>query len=108
MKVNLEWANLRWANLEGANFEGVDLEGANFKEVHYLTFEQLSKAKTLQGAELDEELFLQLKKDHILFKETSERTDSNKLYNLAHYFRLLSDDLCIVFFVGKSLYLCRC
>ena len=62
MKVNLEWANLRWANLRWANLRWANLEGANFsEEVHYLTFEQLSKAKTLQGAELDKELFLQLK-----------------------------------------------
>ena len=67
-------ANLIKANLEGANFHGVDITGANLKEAnlreaHYLTFDQLSKVKTLHDAELDEKLLNSLRKEHVrLFK----------------------------------------
>jgi uncharacterized protein YjbI with pentapeptide repeats len=69
MKVNLGWADFRWANLEGANLEGANLEGAKFRDAHYLTFDQLSKVKTLHDAKLNAELLNSLSKEHAhLFK----------------------------------------
>jgi uncharacterized protein YjbI with pentapeptide repeats len=69
MKVNLEGSNFRWANLEGAK-----LEGTKFREAHYLTFEQLSKVKTLHDAKLDEELLIKLKeKFPFLFKSLEQQ-----------------------------------
>ena len=74
MKVNLEGSNFRWANLEGANFEGAKLEGTKFREAHYLTFEQLSKVKTLHDVKLDEELLIKLKeKFPFLFKSLEQQ-----------------------------------
>lgn len=62
----LNWADLKGANFEGANFGGANLEGADFyganlKETECLTVKQLSKAKTLHAAKLDEELEEELK-----------------------------------------------
>ena len=72
--ANLIGANLQGANLEGANFEGANLEGAKFREAHYLTFEQLSKVKTLHDAKLDEELLIKLKeKFPFLFKSLEQQ-----------------------------------
>ncbi|WP_232316114.1 pentapeptide repeat-containing protein [Methanosarcina vacuolata] len=64
--VNLSGANLERTYLGGAYFEGTNLEGASLKnanleyaklkEAKKLTVDQLSKAKTLYKAELDEGL----------------------------------------------------
>jgi uncharacterized protein YjbI with pentapeptide repeats len=89
--TNLEWADLTGAHLEGAdlteahvkgtNFTGADLEGANFTKVdlredddflelenlvpnHNLTIDQLSRVKTLYGAQLDKELKKTLNEKH--------------------------------------------
>jgi uncharacterized protein YjbI with pentapeptide repeats len=48
--------NLEGANLEGASFEGASLEGTHLKGAKNITVDQLSKAKTLYNAKLDEEL----------------------------------------------------
>jgi uncharacterized protein YjbI with pentapeptide repeats len=75
-RTNLKNASLARSNLEGAylgdaHFEGTNLEGTNFEDVNLeyaelkgaknLTFEQLSQAKTLYHAELDEELEYKLR-----------------------------------------------
>jgi len=68
--ANLSWANLSWAYLEGANLEGANLKEANLKEAKNLTIDQLSKAKTLYNAKLNEKLLIPLKeKDPALFEE---------------------------------------
>jgi uncharacterized protein YjbI with pentapeptide repeats len=58
-KANLERTDLRMANLEGANLEKANLEGANLEEANLmrakeLTFNQLSKVKTLYHAKLED------------------------------------------------------
>jgi uncharacterized protein YjbI with pentapeptide repeats len=63
-------AYLNGAYLEGANFEGANLEGANLEVAQHLSFDQLSKVKTLYKAKLDEELKILLQeKYHALFEE---------------------------------------
>lgn len=80
--VNLSWANLseasfNWSDLGKANFKGAnltkaDFEEANLLEAENLTFDQLSKAKTLYGAQIEEGLLISLKeKCHDLFVEKS-------------------------------------
>jgi len=59
--ANLENANVSASNLEAAYFKGANLKNANFekanlKGAHSLSFDQLSKAKTLYKAQLDEGL----------------------------------------------------
>jgi len=67
--ANLQGADLIEANLEGANLEGANLEGAKFREAHYLTFDQLSKVKTLYDAKLNAELLNSLRTEYAhLFK----------------------------------------
>ena len=68
-KASLIEANLQGANLIKANLHGVDITGANLKEdnlreVHYLTFDQLSKVKTFHDAKLDKKLLNSLKKEY--------------------------------------------
>jgi uncharacterized protein YjbI with pentapeptide repeats len=69
IETNLQGANLIKANLIKANLHGVDITGANLKEdnlreVHYLTFDQLSKVKTFHDAKLDKKLLNSLKKEY--------------------------------------------
>jgi uncharacterized protein YjbI with pentapeptide repeats len=66
-QVNLKGANLKNANLQKANLQRANLTDANFqntnlKVVRNLTIEQLMKAKILYQANLDPELFEQVKK----------------------------------------------
>jgi hypothetical protein len=73
-KANLEMANLEMANLEEAylggaklgraNLERVNFERANLEGVCGLSINQLSKAKTLYNAKLDEKLLIPLKKEY--------------------------------------------
>ena len=49
------------AQLEGANLEGADFIGANLINANGLTVDQLSKAKTLCSAQIDEDLLIPLK-----------------------------------------------
>jgi uncharacterized protein YjbI with pentapeptide repeats len=58
-RANLLESYLLWTNLTGAN-----LEWAKFKEAHYLTFDQLSKVKTLHDAKLNTEFLNPLKKEY--------------------------------------------
>jgi uncharacterized protein YjbI with pentapeptide repeats len=87
-KVNLEGANLQDANLKEAyfkeaylektNFEGADLEKADLRGAYNLSFDQLSKVKTLYNAKLDKDLLIELKKRYpILFEK--QDYDRNKL-----------------------------
>jgi uncharacterized protein YjbI with pentapeptide repeats len=69
--VNLSRSNLERAYLGDAHFEGTNLEGANLEDANFeyaelkgainLTVDQLSKAKTLYHAELEEELETKLR-----------------------------------------------
>jgi uncharacterized protein YjbI with pentapeptide repeats len=79
-KVNLEGANLQEANLketyfkeahfEKANFSGANLEKADLRGAYNLSFDQLSKVKTLYDAKLDKEILIELKKEYpILFEK---------------------------------------
>jgi uncharacterized protein YjbI with pentapeptide repeats len=61
IKTNLSGAYLSKANLEGSDFTEADLSGANLIEAKNLTYEQLSKAKTLYKTELDEGLEAELR-----------------------------------------------
>lgn len=63
-EADLAGADFTEADLQGANFEMTFLGGSNLKGVKNLTVEQLSKAKTLYNAELDEELLIPLKETH--------------------------------------------
>jgi uncharacterized protein YjbI with pentapeptide repeats len=61
---------IRGANLKEANLRMGNLEGAYLSEAKNLTIDQLSKAKTLYNAELDEEILMSLKKKYpALFEE---------------------------------------
>jgi uncharacterized protein YjbI with pentapeptide repeats len=63
-KTHIEGADLEKANLEEANFEGANLEGAR-----NLSFDQLSKVKTLYNTKLDKELIILLNERYpALFK----------------------------------------
>jgi proteasome lid subunit RPN8/RPN11 len=69
-EANLKKANLRSANLKEAALKGADFEGANLKGALHLSIEQLSEAKTLYNAKLDEELLIPLKEKYpILFEK---------------------------------------
>jgi len=61
--VHLEKANLINTDLKGANLEGAYLRDANLKEAKNLIMNQLSMAKTLYKAEIDESLRSLLKKN---------------------------------------------
>lgn len=70
----LEDADLRGANLEEADFEGAVLEGASFIGAKNLKIDQLSKAKTLYNAKLDEGLEKPLREKYpALFEKTWSR-----------------------------------
>jgi len=56
MGANLTAARIIYAHLERTNLEGADLRGADLREARNLAIDQLSKAKTLYKAELDEKL----------------------------------------------------
>ena len=56
IEANLEEANLKGADLEYANLKKADLRGAK-----NLTVDQFSKAKTLNKAQLDQELEAELR-----------------------------------------------
>lgn len=72
-KANLKRANLRSANLKEADLKGADFEGANLKEALGLSIEQLSEAKTLYNAKLDDELLIPLKEKYpALFEKPEE------------------------------------
>jgi len=63
-EANLRSANLRSANLRSANLKGADFEGANLKGALNLSIEQLSEAKTLYNAKLDDVLLIPLKEKY--------------------------------------------
>jgi len=63
-EAKLSEANFLGANLEEVNLQGASLQGACLQQVEGLTVEQLSKAKTLYKAILDQELMEQIKKSH--------------------------------------------
>lgn len=61
------------AQLGGANLEGADFIGANLINANGLTVDQLSKAKTLCSAQIDEDLLIPLKEMYPdIFKIRSE------------------------------------
>jgi uncharacterized protein YjbI with pentapeptide repeats len=72
--AKLVGANLRWADLSGAHlkeatckeadFTKANLQRADLTGVYFLTLDQLSKAKSLYGTKLDEELSNALKDKH--------------------------------------------
>ena len=63
-------ADLREAEMNGTIVEGASLYGTDLRGARDLTFEQLSKARTLFRAKLDQELFDQIKeKRPILLKD---------------------------------------
>ena len=57
-------ASLVNADLEGVNLKGANLEETNLKGAKNLTVDQLSKAKTLYNAKLDEELEKPLRENY--------------------------------------------
>ncbi len=57
-------ATLVNADLEGVNLRGANLENTNLKGAKNLTVDQLSKAKTLYNAKLDEDLEKQLRENY--------------------------------------------
>jgi proteasome lid subunit RPN8/RPN11 len=63
-EANLKKANLRSANLRSAKLKGADFEGANLKGALNLSIEQLSEAKTLYNAKLDDVLLIPLKEKY--------------------------------------------
>ena len=65
-------ANLAGANLEEANLKRANLKGAKIREVHYLTFDQLSRVKTLYYTKMDEELYLVLNEKYPALFEVPE------------------------------------
>ncbi|MGE5457290.1 MAG: pentapeptide repeat-containing protein [Methanococcaceae archaeon] len=71
-EANLKRANLRLANLKEANLKGADFEGANLKKVLNLSIEQLSEAKTLYNAKLDDVLLIPLKEKYPTLFEKPE------------------------------------
>jgi proteasome lid subunit RPN8/RPN11 len=72
-EANLKKANLRSANFKEADLKGADFEGANLKGSLNLSIEQLSEAKTLYNAKLDDELLIPLKEKYpTLFKKPEE------------------------------------
>ena len=72
-EANLKGADLKLANLEGVNLKGANLEETNLKRAKNLTVDQLSKAKTLYNAKLDEDLEKQLRENYPhLFDEPSK------------------------------------
>jgi uncharacterized protein YjbI with pentapeptide repeats len=58
--ANLKRTNLRSANLKDADLKEADFEGANLKGALNLSIEQLSEAKTLYNAKLDDKLLIPL------------------------------------------------
>ena len=67
--VDLQEANLLGADLQEADLKGVDfhetiLEEANLCKAKNLSFDQLSRVKTLRNAKLDEELLIQLQEKY--------------------------------------------
>jgi uncharacterized protein YjbI with pentapeptide repeats len=60
-KAILRGANLNEANLQDTNLCGADLQEATLEGAYHLSFDQLSKVKTLFDAKLDEKLFIKLK-----------------------------------------------
>jgi proteasome lid subunit RPN8/RPN11 len=72
-EVNLKRANLRSANLKEADLKGADFEGANLKGALNLSIEQLSEAKTLYNAKLDNELLIPLKEKYPALFEKPEK-----------------------------------
>ena len=60
------------ANLKRANLKRANLKGAKIREVHYLTFDQLSRAKTLYYTKIDEELYLVLNEKYPALFEVPE------------------------------------
>ena len=77
-RASLEGASLLDAHFEGADFEETNLNGAYLKETHllgahYLSFDQLSKVKTLYKAELDKELDIPLREKYpALFEKPND------------------------------------
>ena len=78
---NLIGANLRGAHLEGANLKGANLieahlEGTNLEGAKNLSFNQLSKVKTLYSTILDEELLISLKEKYPTLFEKPDKWHS--------------------------------
>lgn len=66
-------ANLSKTNLSGANLFNTYLQGADLRGAHGLSLDQLSKAKTLYDAKLDEKLLVSLKEKYpALFEKPEE------------------------------------
>ena len=59
--ANLMWADLTVAKLDATNLQDANLQGADLKGAHDLSFDQLSKAKTLYNTKLHDELLIPLK-----------------------------------------------
>ena len=53
VEANLLEVNLREANLESANLEWANLKGADLEGTRNLSFDQLSRVKTLYDTKLD-------------------------------------------------------
>ncbi|MDO5841558.1 MAG: pentapeptide repeat-containing protein, partial [Methanosarcina mazei] len=71
--ANLQGTDLYGANLQGANLQEANLYGADLQGAHHLSFDQLSKVKTLYDTKLDEEFLVPLKKKYpALFEKPNE------------------------------------
>jgi uncharacterized protein YjbI with pentapeptide repeats len=64
VEANLLEVNLREANLESANLEWANLKGADLEGTRNLSFDQLSRVKTLYDTKLDKELLISLKEKY--------------------------------------------
>ena len=83
---NLTEANLERANLNNANFEGAYLENANLKDVQNLLIDQLKDVKTLYKAQLDDNLFKEIKEKLGIIEFHSEVLFFNIPGLKAHYY----------------------
>ncbi len=68
-QVNFDQANLQGADLSGADlwestFSGANLEETNLRQAANLTLDQIAKARTLYQAQLDAELYQQVKEKY--------------------------------------------
>ncbi|NIM15051.1 MAG: hypothetical protein GTO45_24070 [Candidatus Aminicenantes bacterium] len=78
--------NFSGVDLRAAKFDGASLISANLKGAKNLTVEQLAKAETLYGSQLEQDLFEQLREryPYLLekprYKDKDHKSDEKKLY----------------------------
>ena len=71
--AKLSGAKLSEVNLKGTNLKEANLSKANLSGAKHLTYDQLSKVKTLYNAKLDDELLIPLKEKYPALFEKPEQ-----------------------------------